>query len=387
MILHLAIDEKFIDMAYRSFELAHPGKNDFVIVSDCSQLQHVRSAKVRTFKRNEIITRAFLDSLKKYDFIVLHSLTSINQEIVMKAPPEIKFLWLGWGCDYYSYFQEGESALFLPSTLALYNSHKKQVTLYQLLRSKVALLYRLFTNRHNLFKKCLRKIDYFSPVLPGEYDLCRNKFNRLRAKYISWNYGTLEDDLSIEGLSLEGNNILLGNSASYANNHLEAMDRLLKQAPNLSGKIIAPLSYGDNVYRDSIIENGKKMGSIFTTLIDFMPPRDYLKLIASCRYVIMNHLRQQALGNIVIMMNLGASIFLNPQNPAYSFFVGRGAHIFRVDDLSTGRNFRDFNLADEQVEKNRSILKNHWGREAILQKTKKLIDAIIATPKINGEIN
>lgn len=137
MILHVATDEKFIDIAYRSFEEVCQGRNEFVIVSDCSQLRHIKLAKVRTLKRNEIVTRAFVDSLKKYDFIVLHALTGINQEIVVKASPEIKFLWLGWGCDYYNYFKEGESALFLPSTLNLYNSHQKQPTLYKLLHKAV----------------------------------------------------------------------------------------------------------------------------------------------------------------------------------------------------------------------------------------------------------
>ncbi|HNX77626.1 MAG TPA: TDP-N-acetylfucosamine:lipid II N-acetylfucosaminyltransferase [Candidatus Rifleibacterium sp.] len=383
MILHIAHDEKFIDIAYRSFEAACPGGNDFVIVSDCSKLQHIRSPKVRILNRNEIVRSGFLDSLKKYDFVVLHSLTGINQEIVVKASPEIKFLWLGWGYDYYNYFKEGESALFQPSTLALYNSQQKQPTLYKLLRSKAALLYHLLMNRHNLFKKCLRKIDYFSPVLPGEYELCKNQFKRLQAKYTSWNYGTLEDDLSIEGLTLEGSNILLGNSASYANNHLEAMDCLQKLAPNLPGKIITPLSYGNPVYSDKVIQSGtKKLGDKFAPLIDFMAPKDYLKLISSCRYVIMNHLRQQAMGNIVMMMNLGASIFLNPANPAYAFFVDRGAHIFCVDDLSPDRNFKDFDLTAGQIEKNRTILKNHWGREEILQKTKKLIEVVISTPKL-----
>lgn len=385
MILHIALDEKFIDMAYHSFEAARPGENEFVIVSEDKQLKYVKSAGVRIISSKEAVKPRFLKSLSNYDFVVLHSLTGINMQILNKSAPEVKFLWLGWGYDYYNYFKEGESALLQPSTLALYNSHQKQTTLYKLLRSKAALLYHLFMNRHNLFKKCLCRIDYFSPVLPVEYELCRDQFDRLRAKYISWNYGTLEDDLSIEGLSLEGNNILLGNSASYANNHLEALDCLQQLGRSLPGKIITPLSYGNAVYRDSIMENGKKMGNIFTPLIDFMPPKDYLKLISSCRYVIMNHLRQQAMGNIVMMMNLGASIFLNPENPAYSFFVDRGAHVFRVDDLSPSRNFRDFDLTDEQIEKNRSILKDHWGREEILQKTKKLIDVVISTAKLKME--
>lgn len=381
MILHLAVDEKFIDMAYRSFELANPGGNEFVIVSNSNRLQYIKSAKVKILNHDKILKHEFLNSLKKYDFIVLHALTGINQEIVVKALPEIKFLWLGWGYDYYNCFKEGEKSLFQPLTLTLYNSHQKKPTLYELLRSKAALLYHLLMNRHNLFKKCLCKIDYFSPVLPSEYELCRDQFDRLRAKYISWNYGTLEDDLSIEGLSLEGNNILLGNSASYANNHLEALDCLQQIGRNLPGKIITPLSYGNALYRESILENGKKMGNIFTPLIDFMPPKDYLKLISSCRYVIMNHLRQQAMGNIVMMMNLGASIFLNPENPAYSFFVDRGAHIFRVDDLSPSSNFKDFDLNDEQIKKNRAILKGHWGRKEILEKTRKLIEAVISSHK------
>ena len=97
----------------------------------------------------------------------------------------------------------------------------------------------------------LNKIDLFSPVIYEDYCLVRESIPALRPEYVSWNSGTLEADMvkGVDGVSLKGRNILLGNSASDTNNHLDAFEALRKL--DLDGrKIITPLSYGNANYRN-----------------------------------------------------------------------------------------------------------------------------------------
>jgi len=63
VILHIASDEKFIDMAYGSFDLACPNGNEFVVVSDVNQLRHIKTVKVQILKRNEIGKAELYESL------------------------------------------------------------------------------------------------------------------------------------------------------------------------------------------------------------------------------------------------------------------------------------------------------------------------------------
>ena len=88
----------------------------------------------------------------------------------------------------------------------------------------------------------------------------------------------------------------------------------------------------------------------------------------------MNHLRQQAVGNIVTMMYFGAKIFLNKENPVYDFFINIGAVIFSMEEL----NYENINLrlTKEEIEINKIILKKYWSRDIMVEKTKKLIELL-----------
>ena len=167
---------------------------------------------------------------------------------------------------------------------------------------------------------------------------------------------------------------MLGNSASYENNHIEALD-LVADLDLSDRKVICPLSYGlDNYAKEIINYAEKKLGDKFDPLINFIKIEEYNQIISTCSIVIMNHLRQQAVGNIVIMMFFGAKVFLNKENPTYDFFKNNGAVIFSMDEL-TDENI-NIELTEEQKNTNKEVLKKYWTRDVMLDKTRKLIQTI-----------
>ena len=225
-------------------------------------------------------------------------------------------------------------------------------------------------------KELFDRINFFAPVLEEEFKLIASAHPNFSPQFVDWNYGTIEDDLVRDSnLSVVGNNILVGNSATYESNHLDAL-RLLSGLKLDGRKILCPLSYGDNRCRDEILVRGNSMfGEKFVPLVDYMTIDEYNKALSTCSVVIMNHLRQQGLGNIVTTMYMGAKVFLNKSNPAYQFFKKSGAVIFSMDEL----NVENVNsLLDEAaVEINRLVLKNYWGRDVLLDKTKNLISTVV----------
>jgi len=100
---------------------------------------------------------------------------------------------------------------------------------------------------------------------------------------------------------------------------------------------------------------------------------EYIEIISTCSIVVMNHLRQQAVSNIVIMLYLGAKVFLDNQNPVYGFLKDQDAYIYRIEELSCEMNNL---LTTEQVDKNRQILRSIWSRDVILEKTSDLLEKL-----------
>ena len=66
-----------------------------------------------------------------------------------------------------------------------------------------------------------------------------------------------EDKINSDDFIL-GNNILLGNSSTETNNHLDVLF-LLQNEGIIDRKLILPLSYGSDLYRQYVVAEGRKL--------------------------------------------------------------------------------------------------------------------------------
>ncbi|QCQ20827.1 TDP-N-acetylfucosamine:lipid II N-acetylfucosaminyltransferase [Desulfoglaeba alkanexedens] len=372
MFLHIVHDEKFIDAAYRIFEEASPGENAFILFSEKKPLRYIKKTPIQFVGRFAFLNRNFLNSLKNYEAIFFHFLTEQDMQLLARADKSVKFVWIGWGADYYDLIVGDRTKLFKQKTLAFYGTQliddQKQTMKSKLKKIIKPLIYKNIDKRD-----IVNRISYFAPVIDEDYLLLQQALPDFRPAYLSWNYGTLEDDMlkGFGGSMVGGNNILVGNSASYENNHLDVF-AILSNVHLGFRKVLCPLSYGDQQYGEAVVKEGEKIfGNNFVPIRNFMPIKEYVSLVSSCSSVLMGHLRQQAVGNIIIMMYLGAKIFLDKRNPVYNFFNKKCAIIFNLDDFNAETLNKELTL--EEIETNRQILKNHWSRDIILEKTKTLI--------------
>ncbi len=376
MILHIVSDEKFIDMAYKVFEGASPENNEFMLVSNKKiQFKYIKNTPITLISPYKFLSKKFARSLTKYDFIIFHSLFNNDNklQLIINADKKIKFVWIGWGGDYYKLLNR---RLYLTKTSDLYRSITKKNKTSILQEIKNYFKKKIYLRNINDKQKAINRINYFSPVLEEEYFLVKNSLKNFKSEFIDWNYGTLNETLgSFIDKRVNGDNILIGNSASFSNNHLEAFEAVRKL--NIEKrKIIVPLSYGNKIYQNDIIKYGKDIfKNNFCPLIDFMPLNEYNEIISTSSIVVMNHLRQQAGGNIVVMLYLGAKIFLNKENLFYHFYKNQGAIIFSMDELSNENIYN--NLTDSEVEINRNVVRDMISEDVIRKKTKKLIDIVM----------
>ena len=167
-----------------------------------------------------------------------------------------------------------------------------------------------------------------------------------------------------------GDSILIGNSATLSNNHLDIFD-IIK---NTNSKMIVPLSYGAYGYQDykeRVIYQGNKLfKDNFHAIKSFLPIQEYDKILMSCNTMIMYHIRQQALGNIYMALYLGMRVFLNKKSITYKYMNDIGMIIFELE--------KDFDLVGIELNKNQKDINKELviklqGEEAINRKIKGII--------------
>lgn len=385
-ILHLATDDKFLDHAFPVFEKVYPNANDVFVFTAKTPLRHVKlkpdhieTKRDRFFYKKPKQSK---ETYSKYDLIVFHSLAPPTYPELANIPADTPTIWLGWGFDYYSELLTATS-LYLENTREIHNrlisaNPKRKAA------SVIKKLVRLFWPR-NSKTQAIERITIFSPVLSEEYQMVKSSRTwRSFPKFASWNYGTMEDNLikGFEDGSVTGNAILVGNSATYTGNHAEAFE-LLHELQVQERRVVAPLSYGDPQLAKELTSLGQEYFSDnFEPLMDFMPVQDYVAIIKKCGYVIMNHVRQQAVGNIVIMLYLGARVFVRQENPVYKFFRKSGVAISTVQELAENPELLSKPLTEEERAGNRAMVSDYWSRERAHERTRKLVEKALLVKEV-----
>ncbi|MFA9460775.1 TDP-N-acetylfucosamine:lipid II N-acetylfucosaminyltransferase [Thiohalorhabdus methylotrophus] len=310
--------------------------------------------------------------------MVLHSLDAFNKELVGRAPAGVNFAWVGMGYDYYDLISEGADKLFTEKTRAIFEKCLRPGGLRQDLQHY---LRKLTPCRGASITKeeAASRVNFFSPVISPEYRMVVERIGHPRPGFLDWNYSLNGRffDRTESCHAVSGNDILLGNSAAFSNNHAEAID-FIGEIDSTERRVICPLSYGNACYAEFVEKYGRStLGERFAALRRFLPPDRYLEAIRPCSNVIMNHFRQQAAGNIAMMLFLGAKVFLNEENPLFAYYRSLGIQVFSMEELASDPGLLDSDLPWSRVLQNRSILREILGWEAGVRKTRDFIATAI----------
>jgi hypothetical protein len=361
-IIHIMADQVFNDMAIRELERSAPGIHEYCLLS--SAIRKTKSALAKSTTKRHVREAVSRPDTK---VVIFHSIPPAWYSLIRSIPKGVRIVWIGMGFDYYSLIGD---PLVLPST-------QKHVATSWYRRVRAMLLHAYlnveFAPRKSLQNQLLR-VDFFAPVLDSEFDLVVHNFS-LNAAYLDWNYGTVEDDFEpqVRTATKDQIHILAGNSAYETNNHFEIIDALRANQKLSESYVYMPLSYGRPHYRDSVISYGQRtLGDSFRPLTEFMPMNDYNELIGSCGFVVMNHLRQQGLGNIITALLSGSKVYLNPLNPLYQWFTSRGAHIGSTEHIDL------VPLSNSEISDNRAVVMTHWSREAQQLRVDEFVRVLLA---------
>ena len=349
-LLHVIDDQKFIPYCERTFSLTAL-ENIF-----CSSKDFETTI-----------------STEQFEVIVIHYLREECIQVLNNRKINAPVVWFFWGADGFC-LGKFYNRFLLPATkrsrllLAFKTSFKNG------LKVLGKTYFPQSIDRKPFYKSLIQsfsKISVVVPIVPGDFDLLSENYP-LRACSFHLNYVSPVFD-SHHSPIVSGNNILVGNSAHFSNNHIEIINILSKIGLG-SRKVIIPLSYGDRVNSRFIANYAmKKLPLNAVCLTDFLSFEEYQKIMQSCSIVIMNHLRQQALGNVIQALATGAQLFLQPSSTLYKYLKDKGFIIPTIEELKDIKP-----LLSEEREYNKRKCNEFFGKELQHIKVKQLIELALS---------
>lgn len=371
MNLHISGDEKFIDFFIGDVRrLGLSAQNDFLVYTTSqAPLKFVRSDGIIRLQVGTDEWKRFVGSdLTRYERVFVHYYDGLLFDTIQQLPPGIKVIWCFYGNDGFMYFP---AARFLqPLTRRLFREFESRNRRFsgKLFKPLHRINdFRQLLKRRRIMKAAFLRVNYFANFMQSDFHFIRKEIGLPMISHIELTFVSLEgillrscDDYTDLPAEL-GNNILVGNSATYTNNHLEVFEKL--RHLDLDGrKIYCPLSYGQTDYADEVAARGKALfGEKFVPLRDFMPLVEYNELIATCGIMIMNHERTQAAGNVIMSIFNGACVLLNRHSGLYEFLSGLGVYVYPMEENEPLPASAIQSLTREQVLTNRRAMYEYFG--------------------------
>lgn len=329
-IVHITLDEKFVNSANNQFSTIHYTSTFYILLP-----QKKKKLKYVEKRNNVVIVHSSLYNLYKLattienSLIIFHGLSFKAAFIKRFCKKQNIFLWMLWGSEFFSntaIFKD-QSVFYDKLTLKLQNEidHQQNKTFLNSFYKHLNLV------KHKFALNSILQMDFVGLPFEEQLTELNQKTNKI-FKPINFMYYPIDLVIhnSIEEINTK--NILVGNSASATNNHLEVFE-ILNKIKQSDRSIICPLSYGDKIYREKIIKSGNEIfDQKFIPLVDFLPLHEYNAIIKSCSIAIMNHKRQQAFGNIISLIYQGTKVFLHNQNPIYLYLKRISVVVFSIED-------------------------------------------------------
>lgn len=163
--------------------------------------------------------------------------------------------------------------------------------------------------------------------------------------------------------------ILLGNSASPNNEHIQALN-WLSQYSDEDIRIVVPLNYaGPKDYVEQVMAHGQQMfGAKFEPITQMLDKTEYDQLLVNTDIVVFAHQRQQGLYVVYSALKQGQKMFMRSDISSYAALQQSGFFVSAAEEIAD-MQFADFvQMHEEQRAKNKQLMLATFSEEALLPK-------------------
>lgn len=302
----------------------------------------------------------YIKALNRADAIILHGFFSFKHVALISRKKEWlkKTCWVIWGGD-------------------IYQHNKVKRKLVDKITEKVKIRY-------------APEFGFIAPLVEKDLPLAKEWYHVTgQVHYVSYPVplqrpGVLDGILQT-GLQKNKNkndeiNILIGNSATETNCHFEALD-LLSQYKDENIKLYIPLSYGFSGYEkyaEKVTEYASKIfgRNKIVPILDKMDGTAYTELLSKMDVAVFYNNRQQAMGNIAILIAAGAKVFIRDDTSMWGHYIQRGYHLENAFDIVQDSYEQFLTYEPKRKENNMAMIKSYLDISIVKTKWEKLFIAM-----------
>jgi hypothetical protein len=235
--------------------------------------------------------------------------------------------WLTWGGDVYN-LPSLDRLCYEPLTLDQYVRGNKPFS-QMLYEFKIFILHSAFR------KRAYSKVANIMTWMEQEYQFAlRHLPLRANHKFFFYENQFPYSELDAVERPIKKKDkvtLIIGNSGSATNNHLDTISFL--EMNKIEANLLVPVSYGDKHYISFL---RKKLSYKYGKLefVDrYMQFPEYIRFLADADGLIMNTIRPQGYGNILMMLYLGKPVFFNNRNISLPDLTSYGIRWRSLDEL------------------------------------------------------
>ena len=340
MNVHILLREKFT-AGYINFinDNFNAEENIFFLYGNVDEYNEDHIKNKTNVRNIEDAKKEFLITAYTCKRILIHSLSVSNKLLLFLGLQKSmlkKCNWIIWGADLYEYR--------IPK-----KTYKEK-------------------RRESLRRKVIRNIGAVSTLVKNDYTILKEWYDTDAIHYDA-RYVDSEKDSYLQKIrntvtkDSEEVNIIVGNSATKSNRHIEVLN-LLSRFKDENIKIYCPLSYGDLEYSKSIQESGNELfGDKFIPLTEFMDMKEYMDFLNKMDVGIFNNDRQQGLGNICALIYLGKKVYLRENTSMKDEMRELMVKTFDIDDIRNQKIEMLSYISEKDRENNYKMIKPIYDTE------------------------
>lgn len=309
MNLHIVPDSKFINTFTANLRELGLLSGNKIIVSTKKEVKYVDDNIPRAPLYSSKF-RSICGDTMQYDAVYLHLFSPLMYRWV--ATNSFRNLnWMVWGADLYN-LPHIKFDFYDALTKQEYSSGGKAL-------SEWLYLLKVWVTNSRFKDRAYAKVDNVLTWMTTEYEFAKSNVPSLRAGHKFFFY---ENQIPYQKLDEKSREtaknravpfIIVGNSGYPTNNHLDAIDYIEKH--NVKADLCIPVSYGDKRYVAFLKRKLASYANGTVTFVErFMEFDEYLSLLSSADALIMNSIRPQGYGNVLMMLYLGKCVFMNERN-------------------------------------------------------------------------
>ena len=323
------------------------------------------TSKDSTFAwHNALSSGGVLDKFQDADAVFIHRLKGENLKWLGRIPPHLPVIWASWGDDYYRVINSLNRSLFLPRTAAL-NALLGKMSI------SIQRIGNVFGGAEKRFVSACQRVDAVSTLM-GKDAPFFGIFSKPSPRTYPSLYNPTPPESDLQWCATAPARVLIGTNASNTSNHLDVIVKLRKaMAPN-HASFSAGLSYGSPRYGRAIDLLGRALLPNWNAQFAHLPRQAYADWLCTHSVLIMNNIRTQGTGVMVMALWYGLRIVVRSDAHIAPFLKQQG-FVFDQIPAQGWDNSMYTPLKEEDRLHNRSVAAKVFGKAQQLNSAQALV--------------